>query len=235
MTAGQARAGYGATVVALLFTSALIAGCASSTGATGHPPKPAATRGANAAATTVRSTGVRVDVVLDRRVTPADGTPIRGYAEVTNASGKPVTIDNACNGWLYVGLTTRHLTFDPAIAGVGCVSGQLPAGTTRIPITVSTTYQECKQPGGGSTGPPPPRCIGRDHNVMPPLPAGRYDTRPSLWDSRTPRSSPGPSRSGSSAITDRTCCCRGHAIMPLSRGIRSCRRNDPDSAARPRT
>lgn len=172
MTVGQHARGAGATVVALLFSTALIAGCASS-GQTGRPPKPAATRGA----TTLRAAGVRVEVLLDRRVTRADGTSIRGYAEVTNASGKPVTIDNACNGWLYVGLTNRHLTFDPAIGGVGCKSGQLPVGTTRIPIMVSTTYQQCKQPGGASIGPALPRCIGRDHNVMPRLPAGRYVTK----------------------------------------------------------
>lgn len=164
-----------AKVLALAVLASMIVGCASSV----HRPAvgastPAATHSSTGRATRPVAHLVRVRVILDRPVVPA-GTSIRGYALVTNATGRPVMIPDACNGLLLVGLTDGRDTYAPAVGGVGCKSSQLREGVTRIAVTVATTYQQCQGPGSRPTR-TLPACAGPNHDVMPPLPAGRYKT-----------------------------------------------------------
>lgn len=113
-------------------------------------------------------------VLLDRTTAPANGESLSGYLVVRNETGAPIVITNACNGWFGVGLSRPHVQdFAPGFTDVACASKDLPVGTTRIPIRVSTAYDECAEPGGV---PPKPKCVGPNHNVSPPLPPGDYVT-----------------------------------------------------------
>jgi streptogramin lyase len=78
------------------------------------------------------------------------GRPIHGTAILTNASPKTILVE-ACayDGWLFVGLTNKSVTFDPAVAAVACnATIKLKPGTNRFPIAVSTDYGVCYENGG---------------------------------------------------------------------------------------
>jgi len=78
------------------------------------------------------------------------GRPIHGTAILTNASPKTILVE-ACayDGWLFVGLTNKNVTFDPAVAAVACnATIKLKPGTNRFPIAVSTDYGVCYENGG---------------------------------------------------------------------------------------
>lgn len=123
--------------------------------------------------TAASSAAFRLRLHLDTLRAPADGQPIHATVTVTNHTGKPVTIYDACNGWLSVGLTTARIRYDQINGDVACASMLLKTGTTKIHIAVSTRYQECK-PGDKPTGDPNlPNCL--KSSQMPPLPAGRYN------------------------------------------------------------
>jgi hypothetical protein len=121
------------------------------------------------------SSGPRVElrVVLDKTTAPANGQPISGYVEITNNTGHPVTITNACNGWIRVGLTNAKVTYHLLDGLVACPASRLPVGTSRQRISVATTYDQCSQHGDSTSM---PRCIGAAHSVMPWLPPGTYTT-----------------------------------------------------------
>lgn len=119
-----------------------------------------------------------VQIQLDETTVPA-GQPINGVAVVTNSTDHELTITDCNGGWLQVGLTTAGLPYSPAWAACLSVPGTiLQPGTTRIPITVQTRYNQC-------TGRPDeatdslPACLasqGGQRDVMPPLPPGTYRT-----------------------------------------------------------
>ena len=125
--------------------------------------------------------GSYLRLVLPGHSFPADGTPIRGYVEIHNTSGKPIRIADACDGWIGVGLTNSEVTFTALNGAVACADGHLPIGISRRPIAVATTYNECLQGKGSSIPPNPPRCLGPQHTVMPLLPPGHYETKTDVW------------------------------------------------------
>lgn len=96
------------------------------------------------------------------------GTPIKGTAILTNSSSKTLLVEScALNGWLFVGLATKTLPFNPAVTAVACApSVHLMPGANRFRITVMTTYQECEVHGT-------PRCT---NSGAPSLPKGTYFT-----------------------------------------------------------
>jgi hypothetical protein len=117
-----------------------------------------------------------VQVVLDRTTAPADGETLNGYLVVTNNTGAPIVVNNACNGWFGVGLSNPQVQdFTPGFTQVACPRAELPVGTTRVPIHVRTAYSACVEPGGSAGGNPPvPNCVGPSHTEPPPLPPGDY-------------------------------------------------------------
>ena len=94
------------------------------------------------------------------------GVPIRGTAILTNASRKAILVDScASDGWLFVGLMNKSISFNPAVASVFCApSIVLRPGANRFSIVLSTRYQNCV-PTSAERCPPPPA-----------LPKGRYRT-----------------------------------------------------------
>src|ERR1019366_1365904 len=105
-----------------------------------------------------------------------------------NTTSKAITVQQcAADGWLLVGLTNRHVAFNPAMPLVTCAPTiRLKPGVNRFPVTVATTYQECLGPGGQSTTYVPP-CAGTGE---PPLPAGTYGTKIITYG--LPTSTPAP-------------------------------------------
>jgi hypothetical protein len=134
------------------------------------------------AVTRASEQGVHLQLILDRTRATVGGTPLTGQIVVFNNSGHPIQISNACNGWVAVGLTNRHVTFEPLNGLVGCKAEFLPVGTSHHKISIQTTYSRCLQPGGTSNKPhAAPPCAGPRHDQLPPLPAGRYQTATTLW------------------------------------------------------
>ncbi len=122
---------------------------------------------------------ITIRITLDRtRV--IGGAPIKGTAVVTNHGSRGLLVQQcAIDGWLAVGLADRAIRFSPAFSLVRCPpSVVLAPGPNRFPLTVSTTYQACLQPGGRSTT-FIPRCVptAGSSSSLPPLPAGRYSTK----------------------------------------------------------
>jgi hypothetical protein len=154
-----------------------VSACATSpTSTAGQLP---GTRTSPPAATDASSDGLFTGrLVLDRLTTPANGEPIGGYLELTNNTGAPIVITNACNGWFGVGLTNAQIQhFAPGFSQVACGGETLPTGTTRRPLQISTGYASCVQPGGSASDYPPiPKCIGPNDTTSPDLPPGRYIT-----------------------------------------------------------
>ena len=119
-----------------------------------------------------------VQLRLDETTVPA-GQPISGVAVVTNSTAHPLTIAD-CNGyWLQVGLTAAGLPYSPVWDQCLSIPGTvLQPGTTRMPITIETTYDGCNPRPGEATD-TMPACIvghGGQRDVMPPLPPGTYRT-----------------------------------------------------------
>lgn len=121
-----------------------------------------------------RSAQITDRLVLERTIASAGRGPIRGYLEVDNQTGAPITVPDACDSWLIVGLTNEQVPFTPVEGGVACKPGRLPVGVSRTPISITTMYTDCHQ--GQSRASKTPRCLGTHHDQMPQLPAGRYVT-----------------------------------------------------------
>lgn len=114
------------------------------------------------------------ELELDQTTAPANGEPIPGTLYVDNETGAPIVISDACNGWHAVGLVNDQVTFNSGWPQVACASGEIPVGTTEIPIQVNTTYNQCQMNPRDPIG---PHCVGPEHTEMPPLPPGAYTTR----------------------------------------------------------
>lgn len=140
-----------------------------------QPDFPAGSRTPTA---TLETPTLTARLVLDHTTVPANGAPIHGQLVLTNNTGKPITITDACNGWYEVGLSRDGIQrFTPGFGQVACSSEQLAVGVTRRTVQISTTYEQCAQPGGTTAGTPPtPRCIGPNHATQPTLPPGQYIT-----------------------------------------------------------
>lgn len=89
-----------------------------------------------------------------------------------------------CRPAVAVGLSNRDVTQEPAFA-FSCMPRPflILHGTTRIPVTVITTYLGCQQLGGGGITPGGVAC--RNGDQPPPLPAGHYRTRV-VWSETVP-------------------------------------------------
>jgi hypothetical protein len=117
---------------------------------------------------------ITVRIALSRaRVTA--GTWISAEVTLTNSSPRAILVDQcAADGWLAVGLESATYHFDPAWALVACRPTVLiKPGVNRFRTRVSTSYNDCLQPGGRSEF-PTPSCEA--NGGMPPLPPGRYRT-----------------------------------------------------------
>lgn len=119
---------------------------------------------------------VSVHLTLDTAVAAADGTPITGFVDVTNTTGKPIIITDACAGWIPIGLSGHEVLYGGGLSERTCPPLQLPVGTSRTPARVLTMYSICTEPGGAAAV-PTPRCIGPRHDQEPPLPPGQYTTK----------------------------------------------------------
>jgi hypothetical protein len=117
----------------------------------------------------------RLELVLNSTRAPADGTPIHGVVLAINNTGHSIAIADAqCNAWVQAGLSGPHVRFGVFSNDVACFPAyRLPVGVTRIPVTIETTYNDCRQ--GKQPGTPDvPHCLPQNP-IIPPLPPGRYD------------------------------------------------------------
>lgn len=116
----------------------------------------------------------QIQLVLPTTRAPADGSPLHGYALAINHTGHTIEIRaGKCDPWLQAGLSGRHIRFEVTSILMGCASVQLREGTTRIPLTIPTTYTQCAQ-GNQSGTPDSPHCRGPNDNQMAALPPATY-------------------------------------------------------------
>lgn len=115
-----------------------------------------------------------VEIRLDQTTIKA-GDPISGVAIVTNTSGHSLVITTCLHTWLQVGLTNATVTPEPGWLLCRDAHGtSIPAGTTRDPITVGTTYDRCTD---GTPTADTPKCLQEGKRAAPPpLPPGNYTT-----------------------------------------------------------
>lgn len=101
------------------------------------------------------------------------GRPISGAIVVINL-GSAINLSHGCRPMYTVVLANSH--YAPVIAWpTDCAAGSfvIPTGTTRLPVTVYTSYSICSQSGSATSSSPP--CLGGGE--MPPLPPGTYQAR----------------------------------------------------------
>jgi hypothetical protein len=116
----------------------------------------------------------RLQLVLPATSAQADGTPIRAFVVAINHTGKPIEIrDASCDAWIQAGLSGRHIQFEVSSSDVGCASGQLREGITRLRVKILTTYNGCQQGSQPGTA-DMPHCQGPHDTGIPPLPPGEY-------------------------------------------------------------
>ncbi len=101
------------------------------------------------------------------------GQSITGTLVVTSKVSVPINLTKRCEPGFQVVIGNRSIRQQPAFAAV-CTTHPLwiNPGTNRFPLTVTTRYFECVQPGGSSATSIP--ACGPDG--PPPLPPGRYHT-----------------------------------------------------------
>jgi hypothetical protein len=120
--------------------------------------------------------GVQLLIVLDRTRAVADGSGIQGQVIITNHTGKPIMISDACDGWIWVGLVNKNVHFSTLVPLVGCAPAYLPVGTSRKPIDVWTIYSGCADNRQHLTRKlTVPLCAGKSQDI-PNLPPGTYRT-----------------------------------------------------------
>ena len=122
-----------------------------------------------------------IEIKLDQ-TSVRTGTPITGTAIVTNSTAHPLVIADCQGVWLQVGLTSGAISSQqPWLQCLTVPATKLPVGTTSVPITVATTYNECAPHARSSTA-DTPACIHDPHGAtsMPPLPPGTYSTETAI-------------------------------------------------------
>jgi len=96
------------------------------------------------------------------------GSPLSGYALLTNNTKRTLELHGCPTEWLAVGLSSASIPFDPAFADDCFGATRLAPGTTRVPVSAYTTYSGC---GGGPSAHEVPCPRFGD----PLLPLGTYD------------------------------------------------------------
>ena len=121
------------------------------------------------------SAPIVLSLTLDKVVVTA-GEQIHGQVSITNTTSKAIPAPAAtCIGLVWVGLTNSHVPFEPASWPGGCGADTLlEPGTTRVPVTIETTYFNCTQNASADGSPECTSAYGG--TGMPPLPAGTYNT-----------------------------------------------------------
>jgi hypothetical protein len=113
------------------------------------------------------------------------GQSVNGALVISNP-GKTLNLTKVCQPQLAVGLNLGNFHQTIAFASV-CDGAPLliDHGTTRLPVSVSTTYDQCSQSGPGT--PTLPKCLA--DGGIPPLPAGTYMAKV-VWDGPVPLPTP---------------------------------------------
>ena len=117
--------------------------------------------------------GLTDRLVLARTQVTA-GTPIKGWLVVTYRGRAPINLNRGCQP-RYAVVVTNH-RFPPDVAfRMDCSAAPfiIKPGENRLAVTVVTTYRECAQVASQATS-SEPACL-HGHQIMPPLPPGRYE------------------------------------------------------------
>ncbi|BBH18278.1 hypothetical protein Back2_25650 [Nocardioides baekrokdamisoli] len=127
----------------------------------------------------VHISALHIEIRLElQRTTVTAGSALHGVLVVNNVGPKP--LKTSCGFKFAVGLTNGQTTFEPAFTLECAINQSIPAGVTRYPVTVITTYGRCSQsgqPDGTMPGClPGPMGAGSRFSVPPPLPTGIYKT-----------------------------------------------------------
>lgn len=163
-------------VIASLAAAAALAGCAGhgAGGANDSARRSTASQSKSRTADSRSHQPLVLQIRLKQRTVPA-GQPIHGLAIVTNRNRQGLVIGTCNHVWLQVGLVNAKIPFEPAWETCADIPGTtVEPGTTRMPITIHTTYWQCV-PHARSATRQAPVCV---HGHMPPLPPGTYTTKP---------------------------------------------------------
>ena len=129
----------------------------------------------------VAAANVLTEVIQLSATQVVGGQPIPAALVVSNPGGTINLNPHGCRPEFTIVLTNSD--FPPHVAWPAmCVAGPflVPHGTTRLPISVLTTYPGCLQPGGSGSG--LPKC---STSGPPPLPPGAY-TAVLEWEGAVP-------------------------------------------------
>ncbi len=102
------------------------------------------------------------------------GTSIKGWLVVTYRGQAPINLNRGCQPRFAVVLTNHRFPADVAFPqDCSAAPFMIDPGENRLAVTVDTTYRECAQVAAQATRDEPVCRHGRQ--IMPPLPAGRYE------------------------------------------------------------
>lgn len=137
------------------------------------------TPGSAGSTTSTTPPTAKVALRLDlARATATAGTQIHATLVLDNLTGAPIRSD--CGFNYAVGLSNATIRFRAIFPDVCRLGQTIPAGLTRYPVTILTTYGSCSQSGtadGDTPGClPGPMGAGSRFTVPPPLPAGAWRT-----------------------------------------------------------
>ena len=102
------------------------------------------------------------------------GTPIKGWLVVTYRGRAPINLNRGCRPQYAVVITNHRFPPDVAFpADCSAAPFVIKPGENRLAVTVITTYRMCAQVASQATS-SMPACL-HGHQIMPPLPPGRYE------------------------------------------------------------
>jgi len=114
------------------------------------------------------------DRLLLRRTQVTAGTPIHGVLVVTYRGHVAINLNRGCRPQFAVAITNHRIPLNVAFPTV-CSARPfiIKPGVNRLRFTVITTYNQCTQDANQATSTTPACMHGLQ--LMPPLPAGRYE------------------------------------------------------------
>jgi hypothetical protein len=115
------------------------------------------------------------DRLVLRQTRVKAGTPIKGTLVVMYRGRGPINLTHRCRPKYAVVVTNQR--FPPAAAFAADCSAApfiIKPGENRLAVTVDTTYFQCSEVASQATR-RSPACL-HGHQIMPPLPPGRYET-----------------------------------------------------------